>query len=146
TKCSAEAPGQGFDRRGMGKSMVAVNSSGQRETSAQPSSLPLTHSTPTLSASDPEFAGNSGSGETVHVLARRGMRHLFVRQIFTTAVTMAGGVVLARVLSSAEFGTYSIATFIVNIFMIFGDLGLGPSFIQSKTAPSHKDLQTSFTL
>jgi O-antigen/teichoic acid export membrane protein len=86
------------------------------------------------------------NGETLHVLARRGMRHLFMRQIVTTAVTMAGGVVLARVLSPEQFGTYAIATFIVNIFMIFGDFGLGPAFIQRTTPPSHEDLQTSFTL
>ena len=107
----------------------------------------LTHSAPAITAqSDPEVAGNSNSGETVQVLAKRGMRHLFVRQIFTTAVTLGGGVVLARALSPAEFGTFAIATFIVNIFMIFGDLGLGPAFIQSTETPSDKDLQTSFTL
>jgi O-antigen/teichoic acid export membrane protein len=88
----------------------------------------------------------SGSSENLGVLAMHGMRHLFVRQIFTTVTTLAGGVILARVLSPAEFGTYAIATFIVNIFMIFGDLGLGPAFIQSTTAPSHEDLQMSFTV
>jgi PST family polysaccharide transporter len=74
------------------------------------------------------------------------MWHLFIRQIFTTATTAAGGIVLARVLSPVEFGTYAIATFVVNLFMIFGDLGLGPAFIQSTAAPSQKDLQTSFTI
>ena len=54
-------------------------------------------------------------------LARRGMRQLFTRQVVTTLVTFAGGAVLARALNPADFGTYAIATFIVNVFMIFGD-------------------------
>jgi PST family polysaccharide transporter len=89
---------------------------------------------------------NNSKGETLNILVNHGMRDLFVRQIFTTAATMAGGVVLARVLDPAEFGTYAIATFIVNIFMIFGDLGLGPAFIQSAAAPTDRDLQISFTI
>src|SRR6266436_10086847 len=84
--------------------------------------------------------------DALDALARRGMRQLFTRQVVTTLVTFAGGAVLARALNPADFGTYTIATFIVNIFMIFGDLVLGPAFIQSKAAPSHKDLQTSFTM
>lgn len=89
---------------------------------------------------------NSSGGATLDVLVKDGMRDLFVRQIATTAVTLAGGVILARVLDPADFGTYTIALFIVNIFMIFGDLGLGPAFVQSASVPSHKDLQTSFTI
>src|SRR6185295_17089530 len=49
-------------------------------------------------------------------------------------------------LSPADFGTYAIATFIVNIFMIFGDFGLGPAFVQNSEAPSQKDLQVAFTV
>jgi len=68
------------------------------------------------------------------------------RQVVTTLVTFAGGAVLARALNPADFGTYAIATFIVNVFMIFGDLGLGAAFIQNSAAPSQKDLQISFTV
>ena len=88
----------------------------------------------------------SVGADTLNALAERGMRHLFMRHFVTTAVTLAGGALLARALSPAEFGTYAIAAFIVNIFMIFGDLGLGAAFIQRGTAPSHRDLQLSFTV
>src|SRR6185295_826040 len=83
---------------------------------------------------------------TLNDLAKRGMRHLFYRQIFTTGIGFIGGAVLARALSPADFGTYAIATFIVNIFMIFGDFGLGPAFIQNPEDPSEKDLQIAFTV
>jgi O-antigen/teichoic acid export membrane protein len=89
---------------------------------------------------------NSSGTETLNALATRGVRHLLVRQIFTTAITFAGGVVLARVLSPADFGSYAITTFIVNIFMFFGDFGLAAAFIQSAEPPSREDLQISFTL
>jgi O-antigen/teichoic acid export membrane protein len=95
---------------------------------------------------NPEAFVNTSGSETLNVLAQRGMRQLFVRQIFTTAITLVGGILLARALSPSEFGIYAIATFIVNVFMVFGDLGLGPAFVQSASAPSHQDLQISFTM
>ncbi len=84
--------------------------------------------------------------EDLNRLAWRGMRHLALRHIFTLSVSVAGSVILARVLSPADFGTYAIVTFVVNAFMIFGDLGLNSSFIQKPAAPSDKQLQTSFTI
>jgi len=74
------------------------------------------------------------------------MRDMLVRQIFATIVSFGGSVVLARVLNPSDFGTYAIATFIVNIFMVFGDLGLGASFIQNSKSPSSKYFQISFTI
>src|SRR5690349_1699808 len=84
--------------------------------------------------------------DTLTMLARRGMRDMFVRQIFATLVSFGGSVILARVLSPNDFGTYAIATFIVNIFMVFGDLGLGASFIQSSKSPDNKYFRISFTI
>src|SRR5438132_9017985 len=84
--------------------------------------------------------------DMLSVLARRGMRDMFVRQIFATAVSFGGSVILARVLNPSEFGTYAIATFIVHIFMVLGDLGLGASFIQASKSPSDKFFQISFTI
>jgi PST family polysaccharide transporter len=74
------------------------------------------------------------------------MRHLFFRHLFTLAISVAGSAVLARVLSPDDFGTYSIAAFAVNAFMLFGDLGLNSSFIQKRAAPSGRQLQASFTI
>jgi O-antigen/teichoic acid export membrane protein len=84
--------------------------------------------------------------DTLAVLARRGMRDMLVRQISATLVSFGGSVVLARVLSPSDFGTYAIATFIVNIFMVFGDLGLAASFIQSEKSPGNKSFRVSFTI
>jgi teichuronic acid exporter len=79
-------------------------------------------------------------------LARRGMRDMLVRQVLVTLVSLGGSVVLARVLSPSDYGIYAIATFIVNIFMFFGDLGLGASFIQNSKSPDTKYYRTSFTI
>jgi len=80
------------------------------------------------------------------VLARRGMRDMLVRQIFATAISFGGSVILARVLNPSDFGTYAIATFVVNVFMVLGDLGLGASFIQNSKSPDDKYFQISFTI
>jgi len=84
--------------------------------------------------------------DALNVLAKRGMRHLFTRQIITIIFTSIGGIILARTLTPQEFGTYAIVTFIVNIFMLFGDLGLGAAFIQNPAPPSNRLLQISFTI
>src|SRR2546427_12707466 len=106
------------------KSMLAVTSPEQRkqthlyiqECAAGTSSK---NSSPSANPGpNSECAMNSGGADNLNLLAKRGMRQLFVRQLITTAVTFVGGAVLARALSPAEFGTYAIATFVVNIFRI----------------------------
>ena len=84
--------------------------------------------------------------DTLTLLARRGMRDMLVRHLLATLVSLGGSIVLARVLSPREFGTYAIATFIVNFFMVFGDLGLGAAFIQSSKSPDTKYFRISFTI
>lgn len=78
--------------------------------------------------------------------AQRGIRLLMGRQVVLQVLTFAGGIVLARVLTPAEFGLYAIATFLVGTMALFGDFGLAPSFIQRREELSDGDLRVGFTL
>jgi len=78
--------------------------------------------------------------------ARRGIKLLFGRQILLQIFTFAGGVVLARILTPAQFGLYAIATFLVALLAMIGDFGLAPSFIQRKEELTERDLCIGFTL
>lgn len=79
-------------------------------------------------------------------LARRGIAALTVRQVLVQALTFAGGIVLARVLTPTQFGIFGIAAFLVNAAGMVGDFGLAPSFIQRKQDLTEYDLQVGFTL
>ena len=61
-------------------------------------------------------------------------------------ITLGGGIVLARILTPAQFGIFGIATFFVNTLALFGDCGLAPSLVQRKRELELKDLQVAFTL
>jgi teichuronic acid exporter len=69
-----------------------------------------------------------------------------VRQVALQIITFGGGIVLARVLGPSKFGLYAIASFLVNIFAMFGDFGLAPSLIQRKEEILEDDLRVAFTL
>lgn len=92
---------------------------------------------------DPDPAPPAGGYDA---LAKRGIRLLFQRQVVIQIFTFSGGIVLARVLSPAEFGLFGIANFLVHTLAMFGDFGLAPSFIQRREDPSERDLQVGFTL
>jgi PST family polysaccharide transporter len=77
--------------------------------------------------------------------AGHGIRTLFGRQLANLILGLAGGIVLARILSPAQFGVYAIVTFVVAATMIFGDLGLGASLIQRAQSASDRELQLVFT-
>ncbi len=61
-------------------------------------------------------------------------------------LTFGGGVLLARVLTPAQFGLYIISSSLVGLFAQFGDFGLAPSLIQRKAELTERDLQVGFTL
>ncbi len=75
-----------------------------------------------------------------------GVRILFGRQVVNQVMGMAAGVALARLLTPAEFGTYAIVTFLVTIFAVLGDFGLGASYIQRQEEITERNLRLSFTL
>ena len=84
--------------------------------------------------------------DDIHARAKRGIKSLFVRQIFIQIVSAIAGIALARVLSPGNFGLFTIGTFFVTTLALLGDFGLAPSFIQRKAELTDHDLQVGFTL
>jgi O-antigen/teichoic acid export membrane protein len=76
----------------------------------------------------------------------RGIKLLLGRQVLLQLATSVAGVILARLLSPAEFGVFIIATFVVQLFALIGDCGLAPTLIQRSQDPSEQDLRVAFTL
>ncbi len=79
-------------------------------------------------------------------LAKRGIRLLLGRQVILQGLTFVGSIILARVLTPADFGLYAIATFLVGTISILGEFGLAASLIQRKAELRDLDLQVGFTL
>lgn len=82
----------------------------------------------------------------IQARARQGIKLLIGRQVLLQSLMFGGGIVLARVLEPSEFGLYAITNFLVGFFLLLGDLGLAPSFIQRKNELTDQDLSVGFTL
>jgi PST family polysaccharide transporter len=78
--------------------------------------------------------------------ANRGVKLLILRRAAMQMITFGGGVILARILTPAEFGLFGIATILVQMFELVGDVGLSPFFIQRRADVTERDLQIGFTL
>ena len=70
---------------------------------------------------------------------------LGVRQILVQGLNLAGSILLARLLSPAEFGMFAIVTFVLTFLMAFGDAGLGASLIRESSEPKERDYRAVFT-
>lgn len=70
---------------------------------------------------------------------------LALRQGFVKAISIAGAVVLARILDPATFGAYAIASFAVALFTLIGDMGLAAALIQQEHEPTNHELRVAFT-
>ena len=82
-------------------------------------------------------------------IAHRGGRavaQVLGRTAFVRVVTLVGTVVLARLLSPAEFGAFAIVGAIVGAVSLVGDLGLGASLIQQPEEPDPAERSTARTL
>src|SRR5207237_9196622 len=79
-------------------------------------------------------------------LAIRGAGAMLFRQGALTMLTVAGNVVLARILSPADFGLYAVVGAVVNFFNMVGDVGLGAALIQQADEPSEGQLRSVFTV
>jgi O-antigen/teichoic acid export membrane protein len=77
--------------------------------------------------------------------ALRGATAIGVRQAVAQGLNVAGGVVLANLLSPVEFGLYGIAVFLMHVLAAFGDVGLGGSLIRESETPSEEDYRAVFT-
>ncbi len=86
------------------------------------------------------------SHDVLQQRARLGVVWLLVRTVVLQFAVLGGTVVLARVLSPADFGLFAIVQFAVAFFMFFGDAGLGGALIQKAEPPSQRELSTVFFL
>lgn len=77
--------------------------------------------------------------------ALRGTFLLGLRQLCIQVVGAICGIVLAQLLTPAEFGLYAAVNFFMMILLAVGDLGLGASLIRSASAPAEKDCRRLFT-
>jgi O-antigen/teichoic acid export membrane protein len=78
--------------------------------------------------------------------ARAGIQALLLRQVALQALSIATGVVLARILSPVDFGLFGITTFVVALFGLLGDVGITASFIQTNREVTTRSLRVAFTL
>jgi O-antigen/teichoic acid export membrane protein len=76
----------------------------------------------------------------------KGAVALVTRQFLVQGLMIAGGVLLARILSPTEFGLYAIITFVMNFLKAFSDAGLGASLIRHPTEPSIEEYRAVFTM
>ena len=79
-------------------------------------------------------------------LAVTGSTALIARQIFTGAVTFGGGIVLARLLSPAEFGGYALIVFVASLSKLLIDGGLASTLVQQSHEPTAVEVSTVFTV
>ncbi len=77
--------------------------------------------------------------------AFRGAVTLALRQVLVVGVSLAGGIILARLLSPTQYGLYGIFVFAVSFLGAFGDVGLGASLVRGATEPSAREYRVVFT-
>jgi O-antigen/teichoic acid export membrane protein len=94
---------------------------------------------------DESFEG-SASIRSLNDRAVDGIRSLFGRHLAILAVNLISSVILARLLSPAEFGLYAIVAFAVTMFTVVGDLGITAAFIQRRESLTDADLHIAFTV
>src|SRR5258708_20608559 len=71
---------------------------------------------------------------------------LGVRQVLTAGMGFLGGILLARLLSPAEFGLYAIITFLLPFLLTFGDVGLAAGLVRQAHEPVGEGHQPVFTV
>jgi O-antigen/teichoic acid export membrane protein len=85
------------------------------------------------------------SHRTLSQKAARGAAALGVRQVFTYGANILGGVVLARLLSPAEFGFYAVIALLLAFLSVFGGTGFAGNLIRIPDEPTHETYRTVFT-
>lgn len=76
----------------------------------------------------------------------QGFLLLGVQRVVGLAVTAAGGILLARLLTPEIFGLYAILAFAIGVGVALSDLGLGAALIQRPDLDPRAMLGTAFTL
>lgn len=76
----------------------------------------------------------------------RGAFSLGVRQVLVQGARIVAGIVLARILTPAEFGVYAIVLYLQTFLVAFGDAGLAGSLIRQHDEPETADYRAIFTI
>ena len=100
----------------------------------------------TLAAFHPRADDIEGTG-TEHLVRRavRGTLALGIRQGAVIGLNLIGSIVLARLLTPAEFGVYAVVLFLRSFLLAFGGAGLGASLIRQPAEPEAADYRAVFT-
>jgi len=77
--------------------------------------------------------------------AFKGAGFLAFRQIAVNIVNFTGNLILARILIPADFGIYALVQFLITLFTLIGDSGLGAIIIKKRHEPSRALLTTVFS-
>ncbi|MDB5097594.1 MAG: polysaccharide biosynthesis protein [Cyanobacteria bacterium RYN_339] len=85
------------------------------------------------------------SSADVTAQARRGVLSLVGRQAVLFPVGFVSGIILARLLSASEFGTYATVSFMVMGAGVLLEVGLGAIVIQQAEDPTPRQLRSIFT-
>jgi O-antigen/teichoic acid export membrane protein len=75
-----------------------------------------------------------------------GVMVLGLRQVIVQGCNIVGSVILARILTTEQFGVYAIITFAVGFLTTFGDAGLAASLVRQAHEPEEIDYQAVFTV
>lgn len=78
--------------------------------------------------------------------AKRGVVFLAVRAVAVQAITLFGNIALARQLTASEFGVFGVVQFVLSLFTLMGDVGLGAALIQRAETPTRDELSSVFWL
>lgn len=77
--------------------------------------------------------------------AARGAAALFVRQGLVYGSSIAGGIILSRILTPTEFGFFGVVLFFAAFLSIFGGTGFAANLIRTEEHPSVADFRAVFT-
>lgn len=78
--------------------------------------------------------------------AVRSATALAVRQVLVQGLNVVGGILLARLLTPAEFGLYAIVTFLLAFLAAFGGTGLAASLIRQPAEPAELDYRSVYAV
>ncbi len=82
--------------------------------------------------------------EKLTARAKLGYVVLGARTVLHQFLVFGGNLMLSRLLTPAEFGTFGLVQFAFAFFMIYGDAGLAASLVQKKEHPTQGELSTIF--
>lgn len=97
-----------------------------------------------VKSSDIEFENDKSN--SIIQKSIKSIASLGIRQILVQGANILGGIFLARLLTTKEFGLYSIVTFLMSFLITFGGTGLAANLIRQSEEPEKEDYKAIFTL